>query len=193
MPLYPPEPLSTERVLLRIVRRSDLPALMAVNGDPEVTKFLPYAPWRSMDDADAWLERMLGIQAAGTALQFVLVERAGGTPVGTCLLFRHDEHSQRAELGYVLGRAYWGRGYMREGLQRLLQEAFGAMSLRRIEAEVDPANVASTRLLGRLGFVHEGLLRQRWVTDGVPHDVNVYGLLSDELPRAGSGTGSPGR
>ena len=113
-------------------------------------------------------------------MQFVLVERAQNKPVGTCLLFRYDEGSQRAELGYVLSREYWGRGYMLEALHALLQYAFADLGLRRVEAEVNPINVPSTRLLDRIGFVREGVLRQRWVDAGHPHDVNVYGLLRHE-------------
>ena len=184
MPLVAPGSIESVRLSLRIVQRSDLSALLAVNGDPQVTHFLPYPTWRTLADGEAWFERMHGIQSGGTALQFVVVERQKGEPVGTCLLFRYDEGSQRAELGYVLGRAYWGRGYMLEALHALLKHAFAAMGLRRVEAEVDPANVASTGLLERIGFVKEGVLRQRWVDAGQPHDVCVYGLLRHEYRAA---------
>ena len=184
MPLVAPESIESARLSLRIVQRSDLPALLAVNGDPQVTHFLPYPTWSTLADGEAWFERMHGIQSGGTALQFVVVDRQTGEPVGTCLLFRYDEGSQRAELGYVLGRAYWGRGYMLEALHALLKHVFAAMGLRRVEAEVDPANVASTGLLERIGFVKEGVLRQRWVDAGRPHDVCAYGLLRHEYRAA---------
>jgi RimJ/RimL family protein N-acetyltransferase len=54
------------------------------------------------------------------------------------------------------------------------------LSLRRLEAEVDPRNVRSARVLTRLGFVKEGLMRERWMTRGVPCSVNAYGLLQRE-------------
>jgi len=111
---------------------------------------------------------------------------ARGRAVGTCLLFRFDAASARAELGYVLGRAQWGTGLMHEALAALIDAAFGAMALRRLEAEVDPRNAASGRLLRRLGFRREGLLRQRWVTKGAAADVEVYGLLSAEWVARGT-------
>ena len=180
MPFVAPDSIDSGRLSLRIVQRADLPALLSVNGDPQVTRFVPYPTWTTLVDAEAWFERMAGIQASGTALQFVLVERAQSKPVGTCLLFRYDEGSQRAELGYVLGREYWGRGYMLEALHALLQYAFADIGLRRVEAEVNPVNVPSTRLLERIGFLREGVLRQRWIDAGHAHDVNVYGLLRHE-------------
>ena len=180
MPLAAPDTIDTERLQLRLVRESDLPALLEVNSSDEVTALLPYARWDSMADARAWLDRMEGIQAGGLALQFVVVSRSAGVAIGTCLLFRFEEGSARAELGYVLGRAHWGQGLMHEALVALIDCAFGAMGLRRLEAEVDTRNAASARVLRRLGFVREGLLRQRWVAKGEVKDVEMYGLLRDE-------------
>jgi [ribosomal protein S5]-alanine N-acetyltransferase len=180
LPLAALESIESVRTRLRIVERSDLPDLMLVNGDDEVTRFLPYATWKTPDDADAWYERVTGIQASGTALQFVLVEKTTGRAVGTALLFRYDEGSNRAELGYVLGRQHWGKGLMLEALHALVGHAFEVLGIRRLEAEVNPANSASVRVLERLGFTKEGLLRQRWVAKERPYDVAAYGLLRDE-------------
>ena len=69
---------------------------------------------------------------------------------------------------------------MHEALGALVACAFTTMGLRRLEAEVDPRNAASGRLLQVLGFVREGLLRQRWVDRGEAHDVEAYGLLKHE-------------
>ena len=184
MPFQAPEPIEGERVRVRLLAESDLPALFAVNSDEAVTKLLPYATWTSAADGDAWFARMAGIQASGLALQFVVADTASDKAIGTALLFRLEEGSARAELGYALGRAHWGRGLMHEALSALLDRAFGAMALRRIEAEVDVANAASARLLQRLGFTREGLLRQRWLTKGMARDFEIFGLLRDEWPAA---------
>jgi [ribosomal protein S5]-alanine N-acetyltransferase len=182
MPLLAPPPINTARSTVRLVEAADLPGLLTVNGDDLVTRHLPYASWQSLADGEAWLARMRAPIDAGTALQFVICDTASGQVLGSCLLFRFDEGSARAELGYVLGRAHWGRGLMFEALQALLAQAYGSLGLRRIEAEVNPANTASARLLERLGFTCEGLLRKRWVAKGATYDVNVYGLLRDEWP-----------
>ncbi len=180
MPLIAPPPLETPRLIVRPLAEGDLPALMAVNGDERVTHHLPYPAWKSLDDAKAWHERMRGIQATGTAVQFVIVDKASGVAVGTCLIFRHDAGSARAELGYVLGHAQWGKGVMQEALAALIDAAFGPMNLRRLEAEVDPRNAASCRVVARLGFTKEGLLRKRWGSGEDAYDVEAWGLLADE-------------
>jgi RimJ/RimL family protein N-acetyltransferase len=185
MPFAAPHPIESDRLILRLVTESDLPALMEVNGDDTVTKFLPYASWRSIADAEAWYRRMAGVQASGSALQFVIVDKRTKCAIGTALLFRFDEESARAEVGYALKRTVWGNGYMREAWTALIGYAFGNIPLRRLEAEVDPRNESSRRLLLNLGFIKEGLLRQRWITKGEPIDVEVYGLLHHEWPRSG--------
>ena len=180
MPLRTPVAIDTARLIVRPVAAADLPALLAVNGDDEVTRFLPYPSWRSLADAQAWYERMSLLGARGESAQYVIVERASGQAIGTCLLFRHEESSARAEVGYVLGRRYWRSGYMTEALAALVDSAFSVLALRRLEAEVDPHNLASRRLLEKTGFTPEGLLRQRWVDKGAAHDTIIYGLLRTE-------------
>ena len=183
-----PDPIESSRLLLRLVEERDIPALLKINGDDEVTRFLPYATWRSNADGEAWFARYRALIASNTASQFVVVEKASSAIVGTCLLFRHEAASERMELGYVLDRAHWGRGLMREALSALISHAFTTYGLRRLEAEVNPDNLASDALLRRLGFTHEGVLRKRWMTKGAVYDVNFYGLLGDEW-RAVSSTG----
>ena len=110
--LNPPPPLETQRLILRPVQESDLPDLLVVNGHEEVTRYLPYATWISLADAWAWLERMQTAQASGSARQWVVVGKASAAVIDSCLLFQYDAPSPRAELGYVLGRAYWGQSLM---------------------------------------------------------------------------------
>lgn len=173
--------LSTDRLVIRPVQDADLADLLAVNGDPLVVRHLPYAAWQSLADGQAWLLRMRALQDAGSGRQFVLASQVDARAIGTLLLFRHEPASARAEIGYVLGRAHWGRGLMREALRGFCAAAFARAGLHRIEAEARPENEASNRLLAALGFTLEGRLRQRWQAKGERHDVNHWGLLIGEL------------
>ena len=185
MPLEIASPLVTPRLVLRPVHRDDLPDLLEVNGDPEVTRFLPYPAWKSLDDGAAWLDRMNALASTGTGQQLVVVCTADGKVIGTVLLFRFDEGSSRLELGYVLGRKHWRQGLMREALVAVCGHAFSALGIRRIEAEVNPANVASGAILRSVGFTREGRLRERWVSRGEAYDTDFYGLLASDW-RGGS-------
>jgi hypothetical protein len=106
-------PIGTPRLVVRRVEERDLGGLMDVNGDEAVTRYLPYATWTSSDDASGWLVRMSGLQEAGKARQLVVVDRDDGRVLGAILLFNFDESNRRAEVGYVLAQASWGRGLMR--------------------------------------------------------------------------------
>ncbi|NEX61937.1 GNAT family N-acetyltransferase [Noviherbaspirillum sp. 17J57-3] len=149
---------------------------MAVNGDDAVTRFLPYASWQSLADAEAWHDRVLAYQKNGDTFQFVIT-LPDGTPIGTCLLFKLVEASARAELGYALARAHWGSGLMYEAIHAFVDRIFQDLPLHRLEAEIDPRNAGSARLLEKLGFVREGLLRDRWRNKGETTDAALYGLL----------------
>lgn len=175
------KPLESPHLAVRRLEELDLAPLMDVNGDEQVTRYLPYRAWSSMDDARAWFERMRKIQEDGNALQLVVVEKASARAIGTCLIFKFDKNHGTAELGYVLGRAHWGRGYMSEALHAVIDAAFGPLGIRRLDAQIDPANAASRTLLERLGFVREGRLRERYVDRGGGFtDSEVFGLLRTE-------------
>jgi [ribosomal protein S5]-alanine N-acetyltransferase len=180
MPLPLALAVHTQRLVLRPVIEGDLPELLQINGDDAVTKFLPYASWSTPEDGQAWLARMHNLQATGTAQQLVMQRLADGRVIGTALVFKYDEGSARAEIGYVVGRAHWREGYAREALRGLCTHAFNTLGLRRLEAEVNPANQASHQLLRQLGFTEEGRLRQRWVAKGQAYDTLVFGCLATE-------------
>lgn len=180
MPFQTVARIDSPRLTLREVQASDLPDLLEINGDPEVTRFLPYATWQSLQDGEAWLARMAALGASGTGQQLVIARRSDAKVIGTMLLFHYVDGSNRVELGYALGRSYWRQGFMREAIAAACAHAFGALKIRRIEAEVNPDNLASCALLTAIGFALEGTLRKRWVAKGAAYDTNVYGQLAED-------------
>jgi RimJ/RimL family protein N-acetyltransferase len=172
--------VESPRLVLRPVVAADLPDLLQINGEPEVTHYLPYATWQSLEDGEAWLARMDALGTSGAGQQLVVVRRADARAIGTLLLFKYDEGSCRVELGYALGRAYWRQGYMREAIRAICSHAFSHLGIRRIEAAVNPDNIASCALISRAGFTLEGRLRKRWVAKGQAYDTNIYGCLAEE-------------
>jgi RimJ/RimL family protein N-acetyltransferase len=116
----------------------------------------------------------------GELFQWGIERREGGGLIGTATLWRWDMAHGRAELGYALGREAWGCGYMVEALVALLGRAFGEWGVRRLEADTDPRNRRSLRLLERLGFRREGYMRERFLVGGELQDSVVLGLLGWE-------------
>ena len=118
--------------------------------------------------------------ASGESLTCVLELRETGEALGECALFHANEQCRRAEIGFSLRRKYWRGGYMREAASAVIDHAFGTLRLNRLEADIDPRNVASAGLLERLGFAREGLLRERWIVGDEVSDSALYGLLASD-------------
>ena len=172
--------LQTARLLLRPVQIDDLPDFLRINGDDEVTRYLPYGTWASMADATAWYHRMFGLMLSGGMAYNAVVEQSSGQVIGGALLRYLDADPGKLEVGYVLGRAHWGQGLMREAVQALVAHAFEDPAMRRIEAHIDGRNAGSQKLVQSLGFQREAVLRDHWKDKGSVSDSLIYGVLRKE-------------
>ncbi len=180
------------RVLLRSLDERDLDALFEVFSDPQVMRYWSSGPLADRAAAETLLADIRAKAARRELYQWGVAGVDDDVVVGTCTLLQVDTGNGRAEVGYALAHAQWGRGLMTEALGALIGHAFGELGLRRLEADVDPRNAASIRLLERLGFRHEGLLRERWRVAGELQDTALYGLLArDFRPPGGAGLPSP--
>lgn len=172
--------LRSKRVLLRWLTEADVPALFTIFGNAEVTRYWSHPPFQDHSDAAALLADIHAHFRERSLFQWGAV--VAGELVGTCTLAKLNAQHRRAELGYALGRAHWGHGYMSEVLPVLLQFAFEVMDLHRIAADVDPRNTPSIRVLERLGFQQEGYFREHYLLFGELQDAVLYGLLRAESP-----------
>lgn len=174
----------TTRLMIRLAERDDLDALFALHSDPGTTRYIPHMHWTTRADADVWFARLRVRREQQSAVQCVIVKRTtddlAETIVGTAMLFNLDVASGLAEIGYLLGRGHWGKGYATEAMAAFIDFSFSTLNLRRLEATVDVRNVASNKLLERLGFVLEGVLRERWLAASELQNINLHGLLKRE-------------
>jgi RimJ/RimL family protein N-acetyltransferase len=168
------------RVRLRLLRREDVPTMFAILSDPVVTRYWSNPPMVDVSEAEAWLERRLQHYSEGNAFQMGVERKADGALLGTCSLFELHAECRRAEVGYLLAKEFWGQGLMTEALGALIERAFGPLNLNRLEADIDPRNLASAKLLKRMGFQEEGILRERWIVAGEVSDTAFYGLLRSD-------------
>jgi len=172
--------LEADRVRLRWLRTGDIPALFNIFSDGEVARYWSSPAMKSQEEAVTLLGEIHDFFHKGTLFQWGVALRSTDQVIGTCTLASIDTANRRAEIGFALGSDHWHHGYMSEAVETLLRFAFGDMDLHRIEADVDPRNAASRRLLERFDFQREGLLRERWIVDGEITDTVLYGLLQRE-------------
>ncbi|NJN64261.1 MAG: GNAT family N-acetyltransferase [Acidobacteria bacterium] len=169
--------LRAARLTLRPLIPADVPALFEVFGDSEVMRYWSRPPLASLADADALLHEIHEGFRTRSFLQWgIEIDDQDGI-AGTCTLFRIERAHRRAEIGFALGRRHWGRGFASEAAARAVGFAFESLGLHRIEADADPRNARSLRLLEGLGFVREGILRERYHVNGEIQDAVILGLL----------------
>lgn len=168
------------RVELRWITTDDIPALFAIFGDAEVCRYWSRPPLADADGAVALVEEIHAQFAERSLFQWAVVAAESGALVGTCTLASIDTLHGRAEVGYAVRRDSWGRGHATDAVTTLVRYAFAQLDLRRLEADVDPRNDASIRLLERIGFRREGLQRERYLHGGELQDAVLFGLLRRE-------------
>ena len=188
--LIQPE-LHTPRLRLREFRADDAAALYAVHSDPRVMRYWSFAAWTRPEQAEAKVAAILAERARGEVHVWAVADAPSDLVIGSIAVFSIHPAQARAEIGYSLHADWHGRGLAQEALRAVLAFLLDERGLERIEADIDPRNTASCRLVERLGFVREGLLRERWRVEGEVSDSAVYGLLKRDFVRsAASGSGA---
>ncbi len=172
--------LSTRRLFLRPLRLDDAPGMFAIYSDPQTMRYWSSRPVTELEQAAHKIAEDLQLQAGGSAVFWSIVLPKTGRVIGKFTLFHVDTVNHRAELGYVLHRQFWRKGYGSEVLAAMLETAFDTFGLHRLEADIDPDNLASLALLGKFGFRREGLMRERWRLGEEWRDSVVMSLLAPE-------------
>lgn len=172
--------INVDRVSLRAVTDKDAEPLYSIYSDAEVMRYWGDSPMKDPQEAKDFLAEVLKDLRGQQCIQWGIARRTDNRIIGTVALFHFDFVARKAEIGFALGRAHWGMGYMQEALQAAIGYAFNEMNFRRIEADVDPRNLSSIRLLERLGFQKEGYFRERWLAGEETQDALFYGLLKKE-------------
>jgi ribosomal-protein-alanine N-acetyltransferase len=164
----PPEILDTQRLRLRKpVLRDAEEIFRKYAQDPEVTKYLTWRPNRKVQETRDFVRACLRAWEEGKSFHWVIVRQKEKQLLGM-ITARVDDHGW--QLGYVLARSYWGRGYMTEALKGLVNWALKQKEIYRVWSVCDVDNQASARVMEKAGMKREGTLR-RW---------SMHPTISDE-------------
>ena len=190
----PPDPfgdslpdLRTGRLRLRHPRATDADAVFSIFGDLRAMRYWSHEPLESFDAAHDYLESIDEGFAERSLFQWAITELGNDLLIGTVTLTAWDRVNRHAEVGFVLHPSQWGKGIASEAVRAVLTFGFERMNLHRVEAELDPRNTASARLLDRLRVEKEGLLRERWYLYDEWCDSALYGLLRRDFGHTESG------
>ena len=177
---HPVPILRGERIVLRVWRREDAPALFENFSDPKFMRYWSRALYADVGEVRSYLDLQLADLERFEFYPWAITLQGDDKPVGNCTLFGVDRDNRRCLLGYGLTPTLQGRGLASEAVKLAINFAFDELGLHRIETDIDPRNESSWRLVERLGFQREGLLRQRWYVNGEIADWGVQGLLKSD-------------
>lgn len=173
--------LTTPRLLLRPFRPTDANAVATLAGEREValnTLNIPHPYERH--HAEQWIAAHSGQFQRSESVTYALTLRAEAAVIGAAGLIL-DPPNETAELGYWVGKEWWGHGYASEASHALVAWGFSTLGLHRIHASHFPRNPASGAVLRKLGMRHEGRLREHVLKWGEHLDLERYGLLRREF------------
>lgn len=171
--------LRTERLLLRPTSETDSSAALEIYNDAVTMEYWSQEPVSTLAEAEVLIQEDIKWAALESTCNWGIALPDTNEYIGKISLFQISEQNRRAELGYLLGRKHWGKGYMTEALVAVLAQAFNVMQLHRIEVDTDPDNTPSLALLDKFGFVREGLFQDRWFVHGKWHDSVMLALLAE--------------
>jgi [ribosomal protein S5]-alanine N-acetyltransferase len=176
--MRPPEIFETERLVLRVPRHSDAQAIFeGYARDAEVVRYLVWRPHGDIGETERFLEACARGWAAGDEFPWAVTLKEGGELIGMVGL---RPRGFKADVGYVLARRWWGRGFAAEALRPVVEWALSQPGVYRVWALCDVDNRASARVLEKVGMTREALLRRNSLHPNVsdePRDSYCYAAV----------------
>jgi ribosomal-protein-alanine N-acetyltransferase len=174
--------LITPRLVLRETVPGDAVDLFSYLSDPEVMKYdSPNVPMREMAEAVAAIEKSRQRFTSKEGITWSIVFKDGNQVIGDLGFTFEDRCYYKTDLGYSVARPYWRRGIATEAGRALMQFGFETLSLHRINVDTRMDNIASVRLMEKLGFRHEGVRRECIRNeDGTYQSWGLFGMLENE-------------
>ena len=174
---FKPFPIfQSDRLTLRALKISDAGDLYRCCREPAVSRYSEWYPHADAAQSRAYISWMQSQYRKKEGTTFAVCQRVGGRLIGTASYINLDLEHRTGEIGYCLAADCWGSGFAPEAAFILLDYGFRRMELHRISASVMPENTRSIRVLEKLGFSREGLMRNAIFCKGADHDLWLYAI-----------------
>jgi len=174
--------LHSDRLDFIEIKEKHLDDLFRLFGDPEVVRFYNLLPFENPSEGMEFINWYKSRYNNGLAIRWGIALKGEQNIIGT-IGFNNYSPNHRANIGYDLQKNYWNRGYITESLKTIIKFGFEQLNVNRIEAEIMQGNYASEKVLEKLGFTKEGILRQWMFWNNKHFDMTMYSLLKDDFGR----------
>jgi [ribosomal protein S5]-alanine N-acetyltransferase len=175
--MKPPQTFETERLLLRVPRMTDADAIFNYAQEPEVTRYLIWRPHKDISETEEFLRLCLAKWEAEGDFPWAITLKEDGQLIGMMGL---RINGFIADVGYVLGRQWWGNGFATEALRSIVNWALSQPSIYRVWAMCNVDNLGSARVLEKVGMQREGVLRRNTLHPAIsetPVDTYCYSIV----------------
>jgi len=181
--------IQTKRLILRDFTEADWEAVHSYASDPEVVRYMNWGP-NTVEDTQNFIRRAIAMQKEQPrrGYNLAVVLKSENVIIGGCGIYVSNPDNREGWIGYVFNRNFLGQGYATETAKALLDFGFEQLNLHRIFATCDPANIASARVLEKIGMQLEGHLREREWVKGKWRDSLLYAILDYEWKQLKSAT-----
>ncbi|TND05126.1 MAG: acetyltransferase, ribosomal protein N-acetylase [Bacteroidetes bacterium] len=170
--------LSSERLLLRKLRRNEAPEMLFLRSDERVMRYIDKARTTSIEEAQKWVDMIIDGIDKNELINWGITVKGDEKLLGTLGFWNIRKEHSRAEIGYNLHPDSWNKGIMSEAIGMALKYAFNVMNLHSIDANINPANEASASVLTKNGFVREAYYKENFFYNGNFLDTAVYSILN---------------
>lgn len=172
--------IETKRLLIRKLEPTDLQDLYECSSDPEISKFTLWDSHKTIADSKDFLTKCIKQYSLGQAPVFGIELKEAKKIIGTIGFGSIDFQSKRAEFGYALHVGYWNQNITSEASLAILQFGFRTLELERIFATCFTTNIASYRVMEKVGMTYEGILRSYHSKNGERIDARIYAITRDD-------------
>ena len=180
--LHPFPTITTERLVLRKFEESDVEDLFRLRTDPDVMLYINKEEQTREIVANV-IKQITTNWEHNDSINWAICLRDDPRLIGNFGFWRVDKYHHRAEIGYLLDKIHWRKGYLNELMQVALDYAFNVMKLHSIEAVINPDNDASRNLLQKFGFQQEAYFKENYYFKGEFIDSAVFSLLKEWRPK----------
>ncbi|MBP6298954.1 MAG: GNAT family N-acetyltransferase [Arenimonas sp.] len=172
--------LESDCIRLRGIEENDIERLYTLFSNPQVMRYWSRGPMTNRQEAIDYANTIIEGFATRNVLNWIIADLESDQMIGTCTLYEINPQHARAGLGYALMPEYWGKGLAHDAASLAISYGFLELGLHRIEADTEPNNLRSNKVLERFGFQREGLLRERFFHPDGLQDSLIFGLLKPE-------------
>lgn len=168
--------LHTERILLRKVEQLDAPFILKGLSNDDLTKFM-LIRYYTLDEVQGQMDYYANHYQNKTGFYWLMELKNNKEPIGVIGINNLSGIHKKAEIGFWLLPAFWGKGFTTEAGKAVLNFCFSQLGLNRIEATVETENPASIAIIKKLGLQHEGTFREYEINNGAFIDLMMFALL----------------